>query len=754
VRSKCQPLTLTGLAAVCFTLLCIAVSSSITGCEGESGAPHIVAKPAFSPTAESPPHRRQGVSEETYEKLVVITETKLPGMERDGKGTSAHFNEPAVLSLAPDGMLYVLDEGSGAIRKVTRDGLVTTVTTSPDFKRNDLSEFPSGLAANREGDLFVSVAARNVIWKVTPKGATSLYAGTRGIAGHKDGPAASALFSAPSGLAVDRNDALYVADASNNAIRKIAADGTVTTPIGGRAGFADGPIRSARFESPIGLAFDDAGNLYVSECPVVEDEGRSDYGCAIRKIGVDGNVSTLGENAYNGVRHPKRNHEFALLTMDKPSGIAVDAIGRVYYINDGNVSRLTVTSPDSSPSDELMRFAFDNQATGCQGFTSIAVDKQNHIFGSNQSGGCIVELPDPDSKLRILAGGPDNSRLPADFDNMSMTLQPLKVKTDPSGNLFVEFEGNRTIRKVTLDGYISGRLNRVVDDGSAKRVSGVPGAPIDLISQRMFRASDLSRAFGIDVANFGAPPDGSYSINPRNGAFAVDAQQYLYLVAFCNRRNCVVKVSPDGQATIVKGMFSNPTDVEVDAQGNVYVYDSGPPGNSLADGTVPGERVDNVFKVANDGTSVRVAEVRMKPLKRSGVSITNRETAFLVSGSQEIYVSDLTSIRRIAPDGAVVFLAGSSTEAGYVDGNASIARFNQINGLARSRAGSIFVSDAGNDALREISADGTVTTLANGKGEGRLQYNVGILNPEIRGIAILADGQLVTASPNAVLRTE
>jgi hypothetical protein len=202
------------------------------------------------------------------------------------------------------------------------------------------------------------------------------------------------------------------------------------------------------------------------------------------------------------------------------------------------------------------------------------------------------------------------------------------------------------------------------------------------------------------------------------------------------------------------GAYKAPVDLTVDALGNVYVYDIGANTNSISNPKLLSGRVDHIVKIAPDGTSNQFADVTMDADKNG--RIMHRETGFLVSSSGDIYLADESTVRRIDGDGTVVVLAGSGTEMGYVDGQSSTARFNGINGIARSESGSIFVSESGNNAVRELSTDGTVTTLVNGKGEGRVHYDPATIGPlsDVRGLALLPNGQLVILNRLTVLRTE
>src|SRR5207237_472071 len=118
--------------------------------------------------------------------------------------------------------------------------------------------FPIGLAVDSTGNVYVADSGNHFIRKITSAGVVSPFAGSPFGVGSTDGPALSAKFLLPSGVAVDTAGNVYVADTGNHTIRKISASGTVSTLAGvaGQAGFADGAGAAARFRSPFGLAVD------------------------------------------------------------------------------------------------------------------------------------------------------------------------------------------------------------------------------------------------------------------------------------------------------------------------------------------------------------------------------------------------------------------------------------------------------------------------------------------------------------------
>jgi sugar lactone lactonase YvrE len=244
----------------------------------------------------------------------------------DGTGASAQFFEPEAISVGPDGTIYLADTGNDTIRKITPSGSVTTwagLAGSPGSADGpgSVASFnqPKGLAVDGAGNVYVADTASSTIRKIGPDGTVSTLAGLAGAEGSVDGPASTARFSHPRGLALDTLGNLYVADTGNNTIRQIALDGTVTTAAGqpGVAGSADGLAAAAQFSEPVGVAVDGAGVLYVA------DSGNS----AIRMVSASGVVSTYFSSTTS-------SDPTAVLCA--PTGVAVDLNGNVYFADTYN----------------------------------------------------------------------------------------------------------------------------------------------------------------------------------------------------------------------------------------------------------------------------------------------------------------------------------------------------------------------------------------------------------------------------------
>ena len=191
-----------------------------------------------------------------------------------------------------------------------------------------LLNLPFGVAAGTAGNLYIADTNNRRVRKVSPEGTISTVAGNGdfGFAGD-GGPAIDASLALPVDLALDGGGNLYIADFSNNRIRKVSPDGVITTVAGnGEFGFSGdgGAATSAALAGPIGLTFDGAGNLYFAD--------RSNH--RIRKVTPQGTISTVAGNGvlgYSGDGGPATS-----ASLSTPRGAQADAAGTLYIADSGN----------------------------------------------------------------------------------------------------------------------------------------------------------------------------------------------------------------------------------------------------------------------------------------------------------------------------------------------------------------------------------------------------------------------------------
>lgn len=206
----------------------------------------------------------------------------------DGTGAAASFNNPVGLAVDATGNVYVADTGNHRIRKVTPAGVVTTLAgsgtaTFADGTGATASFFiPLGVAVDLAGNVYVADGGNQRIRKVTSAGVVTTLAGS-GTPAYNDGTGTGADFSGPSAVAVDGSGNVYVADQTNQRLRFVSPAGVVTTLAGsGTATFADGTGTAASFNYLFGIAVD-GGNVWVADSSNQR----------IRKMTASGMVSTL-----------------------------------------------------------------------------------------------------------------------------------------------------------------------------------------------------------------------------------------------------------------------------------------------------------------------------------------------------------------------------------------------------------------------------------------------------------------------------
>lgn len=192
----------------------------------------------------------------------------------DGLGANARFNNPRGLTLDTAGNVYLADTLNHTIRRITPTGVVTTVAgiagrpgTADGPVGQAQFRSPSFLALDASGNLYVTDAGNHTIRKLTPQGVVSTVAGVPGQEGSADGPGNQARFNGPRGLAVDEAGNIVVADFGNHTIRQILPSGYVTTLAGSPtvSGSADGAGTGARFNSPYGVLWQGTGGIYITD---------------------------------------------------------------------------------------------------------------------------------------------------------------------------------------------------------------------------------------------------------------------------------------------------------------------------------------------------------------------------------------------------------------------------------------------------------------------------------------------------------
>jgi trimeric autotransporter adhesin len=276
-----------------------------------------------------------------------------------------------------------------------------------------------------------------------------------GIAGYSgdNGPAGSAELNSPSGVAIDKAGNLYIADAANNVIRKVApSTGIISTIAGnGTAGYIGngGPATSAELHSPVGVALDGAGDVYVA------DQGNS----VIREVSASGTITTVVGN--NAVGYSGDGGSATNATLYAPAGVAVDSSGNIYIADTGNnrVRMVNATgiittivgngtagySGDSGPATSATLNKPSALAEGSGGNLYVA-DTGNNVIREVNATGTITTVAGNGTAGYSGDGGPA----------VSATLNsPYGLAIDGSGNLYIADSNNNVVRLVTAAGIMT-----------------------------------------------------------------------------------------------------------------------------------------------------------------------------------------------------------------------------------------------------------------------------------------------------------
>lgn len=370
----------------------------------------------------------------------------------DGPLASARFHWPRFVTADRSGALYVGEYAT--VRRIGVDGTVTTVAGTDAYPKPPITDgigaeahfgLIGGIAADPAGIIYATDSDAHTIRRITPGGVVTTLAGSVGLCGSADGIGSDASFSYPLNLAVDVAGTLWVPDFGNHTVRRITSTGIVTTFAGrpGVAGVADGVGAAAEFKFPWAVATDLAGNLYVADAS------------RIRAITPAGAVTTLAggeDGSADGVG--------PAAAFRGPQGLAVDLAGNVYVSDEGNnairkitpagvVTTVAGLRPDQAAgsTDGVGPAARFNQPYGIaatpQGVCYVA-DTKNHVIRRIASDGTVTTL----------AGSPGQSGYVDGTGAMARFDGPHDLALDRAGNLYV-IDARATIRKVTPDGVVT-----------------------------------------------------------------------------------------------------------------------------------------------------------------------------------------------------------------------------------------------------------------------------------------------------------
>lgn len=639
----------------------------------------------------------------------------------DGRGNEARFVRPLGVVADVVGTAYVLDSGSSVIRKVTVNGTVTTLAGSPGLTGNadgsgSSARFshPGGVAIDSLGNLYIADTDNNTVRKITSSGTVTTLAGSSsGEVGTANGQGATARFYRPSGIAVDRQGNIYVADTFNHAIRKISASGTVTTLAGtaGSEGAADGTGAAARFSRPTGIAVNDAGDVFVT------DSGNH----TVRRINSTGLVSTLAGSpglagTADGAGATARFSEPTGIAVG-PNGVLFVADNGGTIIR--QISSTGVVSPYAGNSGTIGSTDGSAATARFSGVNGLGFGGVNTLYVADTNNNTIRTLSSA-AVTATLAGSPPTTSVDGTGSAARFNF-PSSVAVDGSGTVYVADKFNHTIRKITTSGAASTFVGTVGRPGSADG-TGINAQffqPSSLVIDRsgtLYVADTGNNTIrrvspSGNVTTFAGSPEVRGSANNFGTAasfdhpqgIAIDTAGNLYVADQFN--HLIRKITTAGSVSTLAGSaglfgsqngtgsaarFFLPESVAVDSIGNVYVSD----------------RNHVIRKITPNGVVTTLAGATGEAGSADGTGASarfNQPAGLRVDANGNIFVADANNntIRMINGSGVVVTVGGKAGEIGSADGLTGTATLNHPSDVAIDANGNLYVADTDNGAIRK-----------------------------------------------------
>ena len=544
-----------------------------------------------------------------------------------GKATEAQLSRPSGVAVDDKGNLYIADRSNDRIRVVNSKGIITTFAgdgvdgfkgDSGPAAQAQLSK-PFGLALDKKGNLYIADRGNNRVRRINPQGIIHTVAGDGGFFFMGDnGPAYRASIAGPTGVAVDKNGVLYIADRNNNRIRSVDTQGMIRTIAGTGHQDYNGDSEMARdtnLHLPFGVALDQDGKLLVVD--------RSHY--RIRRVDTRrGGITTVAGNGikmFAGDGGPATGAKLSF-----PHGIAVDKKDNLVISDKGHYRIRRVTQ------DGIIQTIAGNGIRGnigddlpvleasIYGATSLKVNGKEEIFIVSPSGfTSLIRKVDEKGIMRKVMGTVDKDYL----ESIAKSKYKGKVQTgelaiittfsdiafDPKGNMFISDRLNHQIRKVSAKGEITtiagtGESAYYGDGGPASEAAfRDPGALTTDKEGNLYIADGANNMIRkIDTKGIVSTVGGNGNHeNSGDGGPALKAgirnMDYLAMsptgelhIAGMNS-HVVRKITKDGKIATVAGtgyqgyfgdggpgpkaMLKSPSAVTFDSKGNLYISDMG-----------------------------------------------------------------------------------------------------------------------------------------------------------------------------------
>jgi len=663
--------------------------------------------------------------------ITTVAGTNTSGFSGDGgSATNAMLKNPWSVAVDASGDLFIADTLNNRIREVAPNGIISTVagTNGAGFSgdggsaTNAQLKSPYDAAVGASGNLFIADTSNNRIREVAPNGVITTMTGTNasGFAGD-GGSATIAKLSSPHGLAVDASGNLFIADTSNNRIRKVDNTGLITTVAGnGNGAYAGdgGPAASASLSGPAGVALDAAGNLLIADSnnnrvrKVLLYAGYPIFTVSDAGVLNMGNYSVVISNSFGSV-----TSAVAILTVAAPPIVTFQPASQIAVM--GSSSLLSVSVAGAGPFGYLWFLGGTNLIQSGTNNTlalpSVATNNAgNYLVIITNSYGSVTSQV---ATLTIVFP-PTLAAQPVSQTALSKTNVIFSVTAGGTGPFTYQWQFNGTNFPNNLITTVAGNGTNAFsgDGGFATNASlALPANMawdaagdlfiVDQVNNRVRRVDTNSVI--TTVAGGGSGGTGGAATNASfNSPYgvALDVAGNLYVADQYNNRIC--KVDTNGMiTTIAAGTLSYPGGVALDAARNLYVADW------------LGGRIR---KLSTSG-SVATLVPGVSPL------------GLTMDPAGNLFIGDFGNNRvcKVDTNGIMTTVAGNGIQAYAGDGGAATnASLCEPQGVAMDAAGNLFIGDWGNHRIREVHFAGFPTlTLTNLSLANAGNYSVVVTSP-------------------------
>lgn len=652
----------------------------------------------------------------------------------DGTGTAARFWYPSGVTVDSAGNVYVADFENCTIRKIAPAGVVSTFCGFPrSFGSADGAgpyarfSLPADVAIDGSGNLYVADSGNDTIRKITANGVATTLAGLPGSSGSTDGIGSMARFNNPQGVAVDGAGNVYVADTYNHTIRKITADGVVSTLAGlaGHNGAIDGAGSAALFNRPWDVATDNAGNIFVADS----------YSHRIRKVTPAGVVTTFAGSSESG----NSDGVGTAARFWNPQGVAVDGTGNVYVADTANQTIRKIT-PDATVTT-LAGLAYNYGSADGIGsaarFTSprgVVTDNNGNVYVGDTQNHTIRKITSA-AAVTTFAGLAGGAGTADGVGTAARFYYPIGVAVDNKRNVYVADSHESKLRKITPAGAVSTLVGNVAQFSNPYSVAADNAGNV-LVGT----AGGIRKVGPCGVISTFAGGEGIFA-----AGLAIDDAGNVYITS----NQTIRKITPAGTVSTLAGLagssgsadgtgsaarFNGPSGVALDTMGNIYVADS---------------RNHTIRKITPTGTVSTLVGLGGNRGSVDGIGSEARFSdprAVTIDAGNIIYVADSGNniIRKVTPTGVVTTLAGVTSVVGSSeDGTGSAARFYGPWGIAVDSIGNLYVTEYFNQTVRVGRIPSPRAKLSN------LTASVAPLSPPFSPATI----SYIISVPNSVTST-